>query len=338
MEDHCMAVPILRRSDCMLKSISKFLFIMSLTILYFKSCSSNKSDSSSQGDNSGPHSPVDPNLTVRGDGDTLTILNSRSEPIWLILKQNDRMIENGKKLNKNETYKFESYREGFYSLTIKVKLKCDDSGQNCQVGQVENPCPKDNYGCSPDFGTKAEFTFGCFKDPCVITPQGHPLTSEDNYNLSAVDGYSIPMTITVNKGNDEGPHCKNLDASLLKLASCPEDFKFNGDTYSLKVENPRNKNEIIGCYSPQGFLTGSTIWGGLAKKANENDVINYTCASPMTPEKCRAGPVKMTPYYKTILQANPDGGLYGFAYDDDRALHKCLKEKTKYTLEIQDEK
>lgn len=58
----------------------------------------------------------------------------------------------------------------------------------------------------------------------------------------------------------------------------------------------------------------------------------------MTPEKCRAGPVKMTPYYKTILQANPDGGLYGFAYDDDRALHKCLKEKTKYTLEIQDEK
>lgn len=62
------------------------------------------------------------------------------------------------------------------------KTGCDDSGQNCAVGQSVQPCP--NGGCQPPSETRVEFFYPPMGDPRTIY-----------YDVSLVDGYTLPMEI-----------------------------------------------------------------------------------------------------------------------------------------------
>lgn len=66
------------------------------------------------------------------------------------------------------------------------KTECDGSGQNCAVGQSVSPCP--TGGCQPPADTKVEFFYPAINDPNAVW-----------YDVSLVDGYSLPMEIVPDK-------------------------------------------------------------------------------------------------------------------------------------------
>ena len=70
------------------------------------------------------------------------------------------------------------------------KTGCDNSGYNCEFGDSVPPCPVG--GCQPPADTKVEFNF---------PPQ--PPNQDSWYDVSLVDGYSLPMRI-VPRGSQSG--------------------------------------------------------------------------------------------------------------------------------------
>lgn len=62
------------------------------------------------------------------------------------------------------------------------KTECDSNGQNCAVGQSVAPCP--STGCQPPADTKVEFFYPPINNANTVW-----------YDISLVDGYSLPMEI-----------------------------------------------------------------------------------------------------------------------------------------------
>ena len=62
------------------------------------------------------------------------------------------------------------------------KINCEESGDECEFGQSSPPCPA--QGCQPPADTKVEFYF-----------PSQPPTEDSWYDISLVDGYSLPMRI-----------------------------------------------------------------------------------------------------------------------------------------------
>lgn len=70
------------------------------------------------------------------------------------------------------------------------KTDCDNDGQNCAVGQSIPPCPSN--GCQPPAETKVEFFYPAMN--------GHNISQDTVwYDISLVDGYSLPMEIIPDK-------------------------------------------------------------------------------------------------------------------------------------------
>jgi hypothetical protein len=227
---------------------------------------------------------------------------------------------------------------------------------------------------SVDFVTKAEFTFGCFKDnpnECAKTPQGNFLPKYTNFNLSAVDGFSVPLRITVlrvaeTQSTTDCPAV--LDASHLSVKHCAD---FNG--HSLSVYAPsdptdptdKNKSNPIGCYAPNKYITTAFIFGGLQQTESDGENYQYACnrlfgvppgeTEDLAVTECRnvyQGP-KINNKSLTIgkhwgkakawtdsIQHDKSGNLhaiYSFPYDDIAALKQCNSWRTKYELHILNE-
>ena len=68
------------------------------------------------------------------------------------------------------------------------KIGCDSTGYNCEFGDSIPPCPPE--GCQPPADTKVEFNFA---------PQ--PPNRDSWYDISLVDGYSLPMKIVPRENN-----------------------------------------------------------------------------------------------------------------------------------------
>jgi hypothetical protein len=133
------------------------------------------------------------------------------------------------------------------------------SGGTCIIGPPVGPLA--------GFNTLFEASFGCALDstqspPCAFNPSNPvcpagapycgtancsaqptaancgPLAPGDSYDVSAVAGYTIPMTVTVTP--PAGAQCNSIDASLLDLASCPSETNktiFSTDTVVQGVIN-----------------------------------------------------------------------------------------------------
>ncbi len=114
---------------------------------------------------------------------SITFVNRCNYPIWMNpfptvgngiqrLEQNARTIYN--------------IPDSGWKGRFWPKTECDGNGQNCAVGQSVPPCP--SGGCQPPAETKVEFFFPTMNDRNSVW-----------YDISLVDGYSLPMEIIPDK-------------------------------------------------------------------------------------------------------------------------------------------
>ncbi len=221
---------------------------------------------------------------------------------------------------------------GLASTRFWPKTGCDNTGQNCTLGQSSPPCPMTPSGCSPPVDSKIEATWGCILgDPsqCASTPQGDKITTTF-YNSSAVDGFTLPFTVTVTPNG--GSTCNDLNCSTLELSECPSAENLSQgqnqqhpqySAVDLKVVDPGNPGVVAGCFSPCKALDYPG-WGGQGIQNEQSDEeIMYCCPTPpISSGQCQGGPVPDTQYVGLIHQ-KCSGGVYGYAYDDGIGLHNC---------------
>ncbi len=150
--------------------------------------------------------------------------------------------------------------------------------------------------------TAAEFTAGCgyglvydssipgyVPDPrCAANPSGTLLSAADNYDISAVAGFTLPMTYTVSNYDSTIFSCSPLhdsqpsvDASMLDMASCAMEYGYYGDAPQTLAMTKADKTAYATTY---GILTNPAYASGISMAAEGTDANNnaiYTsCVSP----------------------------------------------------------
>jgi len=140
------------------------------------------------------------------------------------------------KLPHGESATFGIPDAGVTSGRFSFALGCDASTQTekdpwgkCKMGPTSG---KGWYSINSIF----EITAGCRyeKDPlkknsCVKNgsdPKKGPLSEQDNFDLGAVDGYTVPLSVEVTNNDKNAFACtrNKVDGSLLDLASCPAEY------------------------------------------------------------------------------------------------------------------
>jgi hypothetical protein len=205
---------------------------------------------------------------------------------------------------------------GAPSVHFSFDLNCTGSpfaGGTCKMGSV--PGTQTN-----GIDTLFEATFGCATNPdssahqsgCAFNP-GDPaaqcqefpdpencpsLGFDDSYDVSAVDGYTLPMTIevtppagTTTGGTCSGPHAvTTIDASGLDLASCPSESAatlFSTDNKQQKlIENgisllTQPPGQGSACVAPYRWFEPPGTLGNPAAGSNTTlpGCKNGTCSS-----------------------------------------------------------
>jgi hypothetical protein len=217
---------------------------------------------------------------------------------------------------------------------------CDDTGNNCTIGQSGGPanqgftCP--SYGCAPPIDSKFEGTFGCLPSvpaaQCQVNPSSPthaPLPQTDSWDTSMVDGFTLPFTVHVVGNCPGGPTHNTIDCHDVAMSMCPaaENLSTGGAFPTLASENLLAVNPqdaatgAAGCYSDCGRLTFSQ-WGGLSYAPASPQAQMYCCPTPpVQPSACRAGPVASTGYTSLVHRTCPQ--VYAYGYDDGSGLFSC---------------
>lgn len=272
----------------------------------------------------------------------LRVTNSCEYPIWMQQLNFSSDTKAIVKLNKGDSHDYTIPTAGMSSTRLWPKAGCDETGQNCRVGQVLPPCPNDG-GCHPDYGSKIEATWGCTladKTKCGKTPQGDRML-DTYFNMSAVDGYSFPFTVSVTAvSNTFKGSCTSIDCSGLDIARCPTDEDLSkgqgNNTFpaykkvNLQVFKSSKKTEILGCYSTCTRFTWAknTAYPGEGKNPADPEARMYCCPTPpISSPNCRSGPVINTKYVKAIHDMCKKTA-YSYAYDDGVGLRHCNAEAT----------
>ncbi|APR79044.1 Beta-1,4-xylanase [Minicystis rosea] len=260
---------------------------------------------------------------------TLTIKNNCSQPIWVAHSTNVQAAQNVK-LNKGAAFVYNVPDAGIAATRFWPKTGCNESGSNCTIGDSVAPCPAG--GCQPPIESKFEATFAS---------KGGP--DQTWYNLSQVDGYTLPFKV-VPTGNGAGQgSCVSSDCSGLTLDKCPgdEDLSGLGSYPGYAYEDLRVRdaaNNVIGCMAPCKKWNYPAPWG-LGKPESADPGLHMCCPTPinpssgqctvanacMTSQACSntADPlsVEHTDYVNVMRQMCPTA--YSYAYDDAAGLHAC---------------
>ncbi|PAV18274.1 thaumatin [Pyrrhoderma noxium] len=167
-----------------------------------------------------------------------------------------------------------------------------------------------NFGSNP--GPNSCATGGCNGGLLCVNP-GVPPTSlaewtltaagnKDFYDVSLVDGFDLPMSITNNKG------CPVADCSRDLNANCPPQLRGPVDS----------RGAVLGCKSACiANLDG-----------NQQNSANCCSGSHNTPQTCPSSGVQFYSYFK-----NACPNAYAYAYDDATSLKSCdAGKKADYTL------
>lgn len=188
------------------------------------------------------------------------------------------------------------------------------ANQGCNIGAITGDLASINTLFEPTFGCKPGTDTCAFNAAdaaptypnCQTTPSSTncgPLGSGDYFDISAVDGYTVPMKVEV-VGND----CSSpsIDASMLDLASCPEENAttlYPWPTYIPAVENisllTTSGTINQACVAPYKWL-GSSSFGN---PKNTNPTMDSTCnATGCTPYSyyAAAGCLDDTPAHAAI--------------------------------------
>ncbi|MEO7332092.1 MAG: RICIN domain-containing protein, partial [Minicystis sp.] len=259
----------------------------------------------------------------------LRVTNQCADSIWVAHSQNLPEAQNVK-LAKGQSRDYAVPDAGLAAMRLWPKVGCDANGFNCRIGDSVAPCP--NGGCQPPVDSKFEASFAA--------KGGSSLTW---YNLSQVDGYTLPFKVVPRGAGAESGSCVTSDCSMLSLDACPgdEDLSGGGKFPAFAHEDLRIRDaqgKVIGCLSPCKKWNYPSPWGlGQAESADPG--LHLCCPTPinpasgqctpnnacMTSESCRntADPVSVehTHYVSAMRAMCPTA--YSYSYDDAAGLHSC---------------
>ncbi|EYF07632.1 RICIN domain-containing protein [Chondromyces apiculatus] len=253
----------------------------------------------------------------------LSIRNQCGHPIW-IAHSNNVQAEQNKRLNTGESFVYDVPDGGINATRFWPKTGCNASGLNCTIGDSVAPCP--SGGCQPPIESKFEATFA---------PKGG--AEQTWYNLSQVDGYTLPFKVVPQGQGAEAGSCVTSDCSGLSLAQCPSGEYIQGyGDQDLRVRD--GSGNVIGCMAPCKKWNYPAPWG-LGRPEHQDPGLHLCCPTPidpatgqctvqnacMSPNACsNAGDpqsVVHTDYVKAMQQMCPSA--YSYAYDDAAGLHAC---------------
>ncbi|WP_437626140.1 RICIN domain-containing protein [Sorangium sp. So ce1151] len=269
--------------------------------------------------------------TSTGGARTLKIINNCSAPIWVAHSTNVEGAQNVK-LTRGAAYTYNVPEGGISATRFWPKTGCDESGRNCTTGDSVAPCPAG--GCQPPFESKFEATFAA---------KGG--AAQTWYNLSQVDGYTLPFKVVPRGVGAEQGSCITSDCSRLSLAQCPGDEDLgNGQfpAYAHQDLRVRDRNGVVvACMAPCKKWNYPAPWG-LGQPESADPGLHLCCPTPidpatgqctaanacMTSDACRntADPrsVEHTDYVLRMHEMCPTA--YSYAYDDAAGLHACSSE------------
>lgn len=291
--------------------------------------------------------------TANGTHKRLKIINGCGDPMWVQWLTAPGIAFNGPNRHRlgalGSFVEYDIPDKGLPSMRFWPGFGCDANGQNCRVGASGGPanlgftCPAG--GCSPPIDSKFEASFGCIPGvtdaQCVQNPSapGQPLGRGDWWNSSFVDGYTVPMKVTV-KGScpvgpqpapvfgPGGPAGGVIDCSGIRVSDCPtnENLSTNGQFPALNSVNLIATNPTTGarggCYSPGAKLTFNHWANGFQTyPADAAQARMYTCPTPpISPDQCSSGPAASTKYHNMVHSHCP---TYTYPYDDGYGLNSC---------------
>jgi hypothetical protein len=258
----------------------------------------------------------------------LRVTSMCADPIWIAHSDNLPDAQNIR-LTKGQSHDYPIPDSGLQAMRVWPKIGCDGSGHDCTIGESVAPCPAG--GCQPPVDSKFEASF--------TAKGGKDVTW---YNLSQVDGYTLPFKVVPRGPGAESGSCVTSDCSNLSLAACPGDEDMSGGVFGayahedLRIRDGNGK--VIGCMSPCKKWNYPSPWGlGMPESADPG--LHLCCPTPidpatgqctaahacMTPDACRApgDPVSVvhTKYVGAMHAMCPTA--YSFSYDDAAGLHNC---------------
>lgn len=262
----------------------------------------------------------------------LRVVNRCAEPIWIAHGGNLPAAQN-QRLAPGDLLDVAIPAAGLASVRLWPKLGCDAAGDACRVGQSGEgggaPCPA--AGCQPPIDSKFEVTFAALGSGAATF-----------YNLSLVDGYTLPFSVEpVGPGAGAGS-CTVSDCAV-PLDACPPAEDLGGDAYpaygdvDLRVTDPAS-GAVLGCLSPCKAWHYPAPYG-LGLPESQDPGLHLCCPTPvdpgpggctpengcMTPEACRAADdplsVVYTEYVTLVHALCPTA--YAYSYDDAAGLHSC---------------
>lgn len=259
--------------------------------------------------------------------------------------------------------------KGAPSGNFKFFMGCDASGDNCKIGAPSGDLSnidtlfEPTFGCKFNTENKDVKVPGCaFNPSSTLSPQcsaTNPdacgsLTSPDWLDLSAVNGYTMPMYLEA-KGNncvdDKGPR-SITDASMLDLASCAteDDKTLYSDVEEqqtlikagISLLTKDGDGNLQGCAAPKFWFDTTTIgnpvnpvklventeppwnsanWYGCAGQADGGPGNGGTECVKGPTEGSKTYPISLTNFAKDLKAMGYKG--YTWAYDDGAGLFNC---------------
>jgi ricin-type beta-trefoil lectin protein/thaumatin family protein len=280
----------------------------------------------------GGQQPPPPPPGGGGGGDLptrLRVTNQCANPIWVAHSNNVPDAQNVK-LAKGQSRDYNIPDGGLPAIRVWPKVGCNDGGTNCKIGESVSPCPAG--GCQPPVDSKFEASFA---------PKGGQAATW--YNLSQVDGYTLPFKVVPRGAGSESGSCVTSDCSHLSLDACPgdEDMSGGGAFPAFAHEDLHIRDaqgNTIGCLAPCKKWNYPAPWG-LGQPESADPGLHLCCPTPidpqsgqctaqnacMTADSCRNGgdprSVVHTDYVAAIHQMCPTA--YSYSYDDEAGLHNC---------------
>ena len=263
----------------------------------------------------------------------LRITSNCTRSLWIAHSDNVPDAQNVR-LERGQSRDYQIPDGGLSAVRFWPKIGCDSNGHGCAMGDNGEgggkPCPA--TGCQPPLDSKFEASFAA---------RGG--AAQTWYNLSQVDGYTLPFKVQpFGSGADQGS-CVRSDCSQLSLAGCPGDDDLSGGgafpAYSHEDLRVRDgAGNVIACAAPCKKWNYPAPYGLGLPEANDPG-LHMCCPTPidpasgqctvanhcMTSEACRApgDPLSVvhTDYVAALHAMCPSA--YAYSYDDANGLHAC---------------
>ncbi|MGZ3448278.1 MAG: RICIN domain-containing protein [Polyangiales bacterium] len=266
----------------------------------------------------------------------LRVTNHCAQPLWIAHSDNVPDPQN-QRLENGQSVDFHIPDGGLSATRFWPKTGCDGGGHNCAIGDSGEgggkPCPAS--GCQPPVDSKFEASFAA-----------RGSGAQTWYNLSQVDGYTLPFKVTPHGTGANSGSCVASDCGALSLDKCPgaENMSGGGKFPAFANEDLRVRDasgRTIACMAPCKKWNYPAPWG-LGRSEAEDPGLHMCCPTPIDPASgactvdnhCMTSPacsnaadpvsVVHTSYVAALRSMCPSA--YSYAYDDAAGLHACSPE------------